>query len=114
MGNSLPSPSAVVSCHVERPLDDRAWSLFDRLQRRRPGGFDVIALLRPPDAAFDEADVYGFDDRKYAGYFLAEDEYTRLATLDAQDETNIGAKAPDLIPPTWSDTPTRFHYLGTY
>jgi hypothetical protein len=58
MGNSLPSPSAgtaaVVSCHVERPLDDAAWARFDRLQRRRPGGFDVIALVRPPDAAFGE------------------------------------------------------------
>ena len=54
MGNSLPSPSAVVSCHVERPLDDAAWARFDRLQRRRPGGFDVIALLRPPDAGFGE------------------------------------------------------------
>jgi hypothetical protein len=58
MGNSLPSPSArpaaVVSCHVERPLDDVAWTRFDRLQRRRPGGFDVIALLRPPDPDFGE------------------------------------------------------------
>jgi hypothetical protein len=66
------------------------------------------------DAAFDEADVYGFDDPKYAGYFLAEDEYTPLSTLDAQDKANIGAKASELTPPTWSDTPTRFHYLGTY
>ena len=56
MGNSLPSPSAVVSCHVERPLDDEAWARFDRLQRRRPGGFDVIALVRPPDPEFGEAE----------------------------------------------------------
>ncbi|HEY4411985.1 MAG TPA: hypothetical protein VGN06_03225 [Gaiellaceae bacterium] len=45
---------AVVSCHVERPLDDSAWTRFDALQRRRPGGFDVIALIRPPDADFGE------------------------------------------------------------
>lgn len=45
---------AVVSCHVERPLDDSAWTRFDALQRRRPGGFDVIALIRPPDAECDE------------------------------------------------------------
>jgi hypothetical protein len=44
----------VVSCHVERPLDDAAWARFDTFQRRRPGGFDVIALLRPPDAAYGE------------------------------------------------------------
>lgn len=46
--------TAVVSCHVERPLDDAAWARFDALQRRRPGGLDVIALLRPPDEAFGE------------------------------------------------------------
>ena len=58
MRNSVPSAStrtaAVVSCHVERPLDDAAWARFDRLQRRRPGGFDVIALMRPPDGAYGE------------------------------------------------------------
>jgi len=45
---------AVVSCHVERPLDDSAWVRFDALQRRRPGGLDVIALIRPPDADHGE------------------------------------------------------------
>jgi hypothetical protein len=45
---------AVVSCHVERPLDDRAWERFSRLQERRPGGFSIAALMRPPDAAFGE------------------------------------------------------------
>ena len=47
-------PRATVSCHVERPLDDRVWRLFARLQRRRPGGFAVAALLRPPDEAAGE------------------------------------------------------------
>ncbi|HXG77434.1 MAG TPA: hypothetical protein VNJ53_12785, partial [Gaiellaceae bacterium] len=45
---------AVVSCHVERPLDDEAWERFCALQRRRPGGFAIAALLRPPDAAHGE------------------------------------------------------------
>jgi hypothetical protein len=45
---------AVVSCHVERPLDDRTWSTFARLQAVRPGGFEIAALLRPPDPAADE------------------------------------------------------------
>jgi hypothetical protein len=53
MRDSVPC-TAVVSCHVERPLDDVAWARFDRLQRRRPGGFDVIALMRPPDAEHGE------------------------------------------------------------
>ena len=45
---------AVVSCHVERPLDDAVWSAFERLLERRPGGFVVTPLLRPPDAAAGE------------------------------------------------------------
>ena len=47
-------PVAIVSCHLEQPLRDDAWAKFDELQRRRPGGFDVIALMRPPDAAYGE------------------------------------------------------------
>jgi hypothetical protein len=45
---------AAVSCHVERPLDDSCWSRFSPLQERRPGGFRIAALLRPPDAAAGE------------------------------------------------------------
>ena len=47
---------AVVSCHVERPLDDAVWAAFADLQRRRPGGFAVAALMRPPDAEAGEHD----------------------------------------------------------
>jgi hypothetical protein len=55
MRHSVPSPPvAIVSCHLEQPLRDEAWARFDELQRRRPGGFDVIALMRPPDAAHGE------------------------------------------------------------
>ncbi len=45
---------AVVSCHVERPLDDRLWARFAALQRARPGGFAIAALIRPPDPAAGE------------------------------------------------------------
>jgi hypothetical protein len=45
---------AVVSCHVERPLDDAVWRAFERLLERRPAGFVVTALLRPPDAEAGE------------------------------------------------------------
>jgi hypothetical protein len=45
----------VVSCHVERLLDDRAWSLLSRLQEGTPGGFRIAALLRPPDEEASEA-----------------------------------------------------------
>lgn len=45
---------AVVSCHVERPLDDECWSRFSALQAKRPGGFRIAALMRPPDAGAGE------------------------------------------------------------
>jgi hypothetical protein len=48
---------AVVSCHVERPLDDEAWARFSALQERRPGGFRIAALMRPPDAGAGEDEV---------------------------------------------------------
>ncbi len=55
MRHSVPShPVAIVSCHLEQPLRDDAWARFDELQQRRPGGFDVIALMRPPDVAQGE------------------------------------------------------------
>jgi hypothetical protein len=55
MRNSVPSPQgAIVSCHLEQPLRDDTWARFEDLQRRQPGGFDVIALMRPPDVAFGE------------------------------------------------------------
>jgi hypothetical protein len=51
-----PKRYAVVSCHVERLLDDRTWAAFSRFQRRRPGGFRVAALMRPPDRDAGEAE----------------------------------------------------------
>jgi hypothetical protein len=49
---------AVVSCHVERPLDDEVWRRYTGLLRRRPGGFVIASLMRAP------AD--GEDDRLHA------------------------------------------------
>ncbi|HEV2592764.1 MAG TPA: hypothetical protein VGU02_12825 [Gaiellaceae bacterium] len=45
---------AVVSCHVERPLDDQVWAAFERLLHRRPAGFVVTPLMRPPADGEDE------------------------------------------------------------
>src|SRR4051794_12805336 len=39
---------AVVSCHVERPLDDDVWTRYVALAVRRPSGFAIASLLRPP------------------------------------------------------------------
>ncbi|HEY7178982.1 MAG TPA: hypothetical protein VH305_07390 [Gaiella sp.] len=47
---------AVVSCHVERPLDDSVWEAFAAFQERPPGGLRVAALIRPPDPEAGEHD----------------------------------------------------------
>ena len=54
MGATSQERYAVVSCHVERPLDDTAWERFSALQERRPGGFVVAALMRPADPSAGE------------------------------------------------------------
>ncbi|MGZ4302988.1 MAG: hypothetical protein ACXVR9_15680 [Gaiellaceae bacterium] len=54
-GHILHGRYAVVSCHVERPLDDEVWRRFSALQEGRPGGFAIAALMRPPAAGEDEA-----------------------------------------------------------
>ena len=54
MPHIAPKRYAVCSCHVERPLDDECWRRFSALQARRPGGFRIAALMRPPDEAAGE------------------------------------------------------------
>jgi hypothetical protein len=56
MPPTTPERYAVVSCHVERPLDDNVWAAFAALQERRPGGLSIAALIRPPDAEAGEDD----------------------------------------------------------
>jgi hypothetical protein len=46
--------AAVVSCHVERLLDDHVWARFRRLVEDPPGGFRIAALIRPPDEEHGE------------------------------------------------------------
>lgn len=45
---------AVVSCHVERPLDDRVWVAFEGMLEARRAGFVVTPFIRPPDAGSGE------------------------------------------------------------
>lgn len=50
-----PERYAVVSCHVERPLDDAVWSRYRALLDARRGGFRIASLVRPADpAAFED------------------------------------------------------------
>ncbi len=46
---------AVVSCHVERVLDDRVYPRYRQFVASRPGGFSVASLVRPPDETAGEA-----------------------------------------------------------
>ncbi len=67
------------------------------------------------DAAFDASKVYGFDERRFASYFLSEDEYLPFDSMDEQDEADIGAKKADISPPSWiDDARAKFEYLGTH
>src|SRR5438105_3920939 len=63
-------PPAAVSCHVERPLDDRVWAAFSRLQASRPGGFSIAALMRPPDAEEHEDEARGLERARAARLVL--------------------------------------------
>jgi hypothetical protein len=57
---------AVVSCHVERPLENHIWARFAELQERRHGGFPVAALIRSPDPAHDEDETVWLQRAKEA------------------------------------------------
>ena len=54
MGDRTAQRYAVVSCHVERLLDDAVWEQYRALLRRTPGGFRIASLVRPADPAFGE------------------------------------------------------------
>jgi hypothetical protein len=68
------------------------------------------------DACWDEGTtLYGFTSRQFASYFLSEDEYTRLDTLDDDDAREFGLALSAIVPPVWSDPEEQpFEYLGTY
>ena len=83
---------AVVSCHVERPLDAAAWSAFSRLQERRPGGFSIAALVRPPHEGEDR------------GLWL---ERARLAATRGPLGQHTHWTSPDHARPTGGDPAAR-------
>lgn len=57
---------AVVSCHVERPLDDDVWRRFAALQERRPSGFRIAAFVRTPDRRAGEDEGVWLDRARAA------------------------------------------------
>jgi hypothetical protein len=85
---------AVVSCHVERPLDDAVWERFASLQRARPGGFAIAALLRPADPE------HGEDESRWA-------ERAREAAAHGPLGHHTHWTAPDHARPTGAGTGER-------
>ncbi len=84
---------AVVSCHVERPLDDEVWSRFSALQRRRPGGFAVAALMRPADAAAEEGETRWVERAREAAARGPLGHHTHWTAPDHARPTSEGAGA---------------------
>jgi hypothetical protein len=67
------------------------------------------------DAAFDAESIYGFADQKYAAYFLMEDEYWRLETLEDEQKGELGIMGIAICPPSWEDKQSsKFEYLEKY
>ena len=58
--------SALVTCHAERPLDDRAWARVVALLDARPGGLPLVPLLRPPDREAGEDEERWLDRARIA------------------------------------------------
>lgn len=66
MGATSQERYAVVSCHVERPLDDAVWERFSALQEKHPGGFAIAALMRPADSSSGEDESRWLDRAREA------------------------------------------------
>ena len=93
MGATLRKRYAVVSCHVERPLDDDAWERFSALQARKPGGFTIAALMRPADASFGEDETVWLARARKAAGRGALGHHTHWTTPDHARPTADGAGA---------------------
>ena len=88
MGATSRERYAVVSCHVERPLDDAVWARFVALQRRRPGGFAIAALMRPADAAFGEDETLWLERARQAASLGPLGHHTHWTAPDHARPTN--------------------------
>src|SRR4249919_3395350 len=84
---------AVVSCHVERPLDDDVWARFSALQRSRPGGFRIAALMRPADPSFGEDDSAWLARAREAALQGPLGHHTHWTAPDHARPTGVGTGA---------------------
>jgi hypothetical protein len=93
MGATSGERYAVVSCHVERPLDDAVWARFAALQDARPGGFVIAALMRPADPAFGEDESRWVERAKEAAARGPLGHHTHWTSPDYARPTGEGAGA---------------------
>jgi hypothetical protein len=91
MGGTSAERYAVVSCHVERPLDDRAWARFSELLARRPQGFAIAALLRPADPAAGEDEGTWLERAREAAAAGPLGHHTHWTAPDHARPTGLGA-----------------------
>ena len=91
MGATSAERYAVVSCHVERPLEDEVWARFVALQRRRPGGFAIAALMRPADPSFGEDETLWLERAREAASLGPLGHHTHWTAPDHARPTGGGA-----------------------
>ena len=84
--------AAVVSCHVERLLDDTVWERLRRFLEDPPGGFRIVALVRPPDPQ------HGEDEQSWL---------ERARSLDVPFGLHTHWTSPSHARPTGGDPPAR-------
>jgi hypothetical protein len=91
MGATSRERYAVVSCHVERPLDDAVWKRFASVQRARPGGFAIAALLLPADPEHGEDEGMWAERAREAAAHGPLGHHTHWTAPDHARPTSAGA-----------------------
>ena len=86
---------------MERPLDDAVWSRFSVLQEKRPAGFRIAALVRPPDAAFGEDEGRWLERAQQAAANGPFGQHTHWTAPDHARPTSDGTGARVLADGRW-------------
>jgi hypothetical protein len=87
------TPYSVLSCHVERLLDDAVFERYRRFAASRPAGFAVASLVRPPDPeAAENQDEWAKRTRELARHGLL-GHHTHWGGVTQARPTGPGAAA---------------------
>jgi hypothetical protein len=105
---------AVVSCHVERPLDDEVWARFSAFQRRQPGGFPIAALVRPPDEAAGEDEHLWLERANEAATQGPLGHHTHWTAPDHARPTRDAPAADDSQVSNWDKAGARVRLEGAW